>query len=327
MDKQEARNLYAHTTSLDSLKNMLNSGRIKSLRHIAVETPKKELSVEPLPMPVRFRMGAQKAYDLMRHLKEPDRIFLTRGGYLPNYGDVVITKSLGRSVAPHKSFNTIPNEYTTARALSLKNNANIYVPEESISEMKSAFPKYRFLSRERLGLKPYGLADRAEAFVNKMFLQSKEASEYGNTKYKRLFGTNARLVGSEALGINVPDSSDTDVFIPYKHKGYFNRKLERIRDKYPGLSLNEISKKRADKKTFTGLVDGNQMDVVVAYGDRAQRFANAFDKAKTLLTPQQQAKIVAEKLRLKNAWFFPETRYKFYKNRLAEELGLKEAYF
>ncbi|MBR4608798.1 MAG: hypothetical protein IKO41_21640 [Lachnospiraceae bacterium] len=325
----EDKSIYAHTTSMSSLMKMLGSGKIKSLRHIARETPDQELSVEPLPVPIRFSMPASRAYRFMMGIKEPDKVFLTRNGYLPNYGDVVVTKNLGGAVVRHNALNSIPEEFTTRRALSLRNNANIYIPDEKLQEVSSQFRGYKFRPKSELQLQPYGLADRVRALLSKVKSRFvKESSEAdSNSKFKRLFGRNAQLVGSEALGINVPGSSDTDVFVPYKRKLYFNRALERMGVKYPDLKMNRASLNREDKKTFTGSVNGQPMDVVMAYGPRAEKFRSAFDMAMRGLDARKRREIVARKAELKKSWFFPETRYKWYKKQLADELGLRDAYF
>jgi len=323
----EDKSTYAHTTSLSTLMKMLGSGKIKSLRHIARETPGQELSVELLPIPVRLTLPASRAYRFMQGVKEPDKVFLTRNGYLPNYGDVVVTKRLGGSVAKHDAMNSIPEEYTTRRALSLKNNANIYVPDEKLDEIKSQFAGYRFRPKSELGLQPYGLSDRVSALLSKVRNRFVKESSESDGKFKRLFGRNAQLVGSEALGINVPGSSDTDVFVPYKRKSYFEKALARMGAKYPDLKMNQVSLGREDKKTFTGSVNGQPMDVVVAYGPKAEKFRTVFEMAMKGLDTKKRREIVARKAELKNSWFFPETRYKWYKKRLADELGLRDAYF
>ena len=322
-----AQDTYSHTTSLDALKSILDSdGHIKSLRHIAKESPDQPISVEPLPIPFRIQLPAENAYRFMQLTKEPDKVFLTRNGYLPNYGDVVITKRLGGSVRSHKSLNSIPEEHTTRRRLSLRTNADIYVPDEKYDEIATAYHKYHILPKSKLSLHAYGLYDRMQALYNKM--KDRLVKEGGiNSRYQKLFGSTAQLVGSEALGINVPDSSDTDVFVPYKRKGYFDRAVAHMGEKYPDLHMNKASIGREDKKTFTGTVQGKPVDVVLAYGPRAEKFRSAFEMAKAGLSEKRRAEIVREKQALKNAWFFPELRYKWYKKRLAEELGLKDAYF
>lgn len=330
-EQGQGRDIYAHTTSLGNLRRILDSGgSVLSLRHMAQRMPDSEISVEPLPVPVRTTLRAAEAYSRMKGIKDTDSIFLTRSGYLPNYGDVVITKNLsGGTVRPGNRLNSIPEEFTTRRPLSLRHNSTIFVPEEHLDELRKAYPRLRLFPKGELMLRSFGLKDRAGAFYDKVMdrlgLTKQGSDEDG--RYRRLFGRNARLVGSEALGINVPGSSDIDVFVPYKRQYHFNRAVENMPRKYPGLVMNSVSKNRADKKTFTGRVNGQDMDVVLAYGPRAEKFRDAFSRARDRLTDTRREEIVREKERLKNAWFFGRLRYKRYKNRVAEELGLKEAYF
>lgn len=320
---------YAHTTNVDSLAKMLDDGSIKSLRHVARENPDMKLSVEPYYIPIRREMKAGEAYEAMKGNKYPDKIFFTRNGWLPNYGDCVIIKNLGSSMREHDAINAIPDEFTTRRKVSLKNGAEIYVPDDRLSEFAHLKSRYRLRPRSELSLEPFGPLDRLRGLAHKIGKKlglAKEAS-CSPGQFKRLFGSNAQLVGSEALGINLPDSSDTDVFVPYKREGNFNRALKRMAEKYPDLRVNAASLRKPDKKTFTGQVNGRDLDVVVAFGPRAEKFKTAFNNAMNRLTPEERAKIVKRKQELKNAWFFPEWRYKRYKKRLAEDLGLSEAYF
>lgn len=321
----KSSDLYAHATSEEGLSRILSDGKLLSLGHIAKQNPDMEISVEPDWFPIRKIMPAKDAYESMKENKNPDKIFFSKGGYLPNYGDFVIVKKFGNSVREHDALNFIPNEFTTRRRVSLKNNAKIYVPDEKFDDYTKAYHKYRIYPKSKLDLPAYGISDRIIAFYEK--LKNRFVKEGGDNQYKKLFGQNAMLVGSEALGINVPGSSDTDVFVPYKYKGAFTNAIARMGQKYPDLRQNEASRTREDKKTFTGIVWDKPIDVVLAYGGRAQRFKEAFKNAYDKLDDDKKAKIVQRKKELKDSWFFPTWRYKRYKKQLAEELGLREAYF
>ena len=325
----DGKGAYTHATSLDNLKVILsNGGKIKALRHIARDTPEAELSVEPLPLPWRMNMKASDAYSRMKGIKNTDDVFLARDGYVPNYGDVVVVKQMSdRAVTPGARLNTIPNEFTTRRALSLKNNATVYVPDDQLAELKKEYRGIRFRPKSEFKLHTYGLKDRFVAFKDKLKQRLGFGKEASDSAYKRKYGRNARLVGSEALGINVPGKSDVDVFVPYKRESAFRKAIARMQERHPGLQLNRASLKRDDKKTFSGSVNGQDVDVVLAYGPRAERFRQAFEEAARKLTPEKRREIVETKARLKKAWFFPQWRYKRYKNQVAEELGLKQAYF
>ena len=180
--------------------------RIMALRHLARTSPDTEVSVEPLPIPIRSRMKAREAYARMQGVKNTDRVFLSRGGWLPNYGDAVVVKRLSPgSVARGERLNSIPEEYTTGRALSLCNNAEIFVPDEVLDDFRTKYPGIRFRGRNALPL----------------------------------------------------------------------------RRKYPNLIMNKASLRRDEKKTFIGKVNGQDMDVVLAYGPKAEKFRKAFEPPAT----------------------------------------------
>ena len=321
--------IYTHTTSLSALERMLENGAfIKSLKHIARETPDTELSVEPTILPLRFNMKASAAYEKMKSGKDPDKIFFMKEKYAPNYGDSVITLENTKIMKPYDSRFTLDNEYTTGRKVSLKNKrVSVYVPDERVEDLQSRYRKVRFYPKSLLKVSPYTLSDRAAAAWRRITGAEKTAEELSDKQFKRLFGRNARLVGSEALGIAVPGSSDTDVFVPYKSRYHFERAIERLPQKYPELVMNSASQNKTDKKTFTGRVNGKDMDVVLGYGDKAQRFNDAFTRAGAMLTPEQKQEVIRMKQKLKNAWILPEWRYKKYKKQLAKDMGLADAYF
>lgn len=211
--------LFAHTTNQDSLKKMLESGQIKSLARIARDTPDAEISVEPLPLPLRMKMRAQDALERMKGIKETSRIFLTKGGYLPNYGDCIIYKRLGNSVKRSEALNSVPEEFHTGRTLSLRRNADIYLPDEKLDEFREAWSGYKFLPKSQFPARAYGLWDRACALAAK--IKNRLVKEGGERVSPRDFGRNAILCGSHALGINLENASDVDIFVPYKRRRWF----------------------------------------------------------------------------------------------------------
>lgn len=323
MISKTARDLYAHATSLESLKNILSSGNLLSLKQVAEQSPEHEISVEPLPLPVRMRIKAQPAYDLLSLFKEPDKIFLTKGGYVGNYGDAVITKPMARKMDKGKGFNSIPGEYVTEKPISMGGGTKIYVPEPALEAFRDAFPQYRILSKDKLPIEAFGFTDRVRALAEKAGL----VKESSISEYRKMFGRNADIVGSEALGLELEGSSDVDIFVPYASRHAYEKALQRMAERYPDMVMNEISKNRDDKKTFVGTVNGKPMDVVIAYGDRAKKFKQAFGSARSRLTEKRRAEIKAKKQALHDSLFFPKTRYRMYKREIADELGLRDAYF
>ena len=71
---------------------------------------------------------------------------------------------------------------------------------------------------------------------------------------------------------------------------------------------------------MTGDIDGVDVDVVLAQGEGPQRYIDSIKAARARLTPEEKADIIARKAALKNALFFPETRYKRYKKQLDRDL-------
>ena len=318
-----AKTYFAHTTSKDSLDKMLDSGRIYSVRHLAEKDPDKEVSVQTLPgLPFRRKLNVRDAYEKMRSRKNPDKIFLTRDSYVPSYGDRVIVKDL-KHPKEREGITTIPNEYHTRRPLSLKSNARMFVPDDEMSEYKQRYKGYKFSPISQIPLKDIKKKDQLKTLATKLT----KTSEFDENFIRRNISTKGMLVGSEALGTNIPGKSDTDVFIPYKHRGHFDRSINRLQKRYPDLRFADTSKGKEHKRVLTGEVGGKPVDITVAYGEPAERFGTRFQEVKSRITPEKREEIRNRKEKLKNAWLFPEYRYNRYKKKLSDGLGLKEVYF
>jgi len=312
---------FFHTTGEDSLRRILSSGKIKTLSHVARENPEEPISVEVGLLPFRREvLPAAKAVEVMSARKITDKVFLTRGKYLPTYGEYVIKKELTLPIK-RVSLNSIPEEFISSRVLSTNTNSEIFVPESKVSTFQQEYPSLKVYSNKNIPA--FSLLDRVKNYPTKvkdvLFAKAAELN------VKRI-SNNALLAGSQGLGINV-DASDLDVFIPYKSKYQFEKNIERLLSQYPGLKPGEFSKNKESKRVLSGSIDGVDVDLAVAYGQKAQAFKNAFLKAKDALSEQEKAEIIKKKTELKNSWVFPETRYKMYKNQVAENLGLKQTYF
>lgn len=314
-----AHSLY-HATNKDSLDRILSSGKIKALKHVAAETPGMEMSVELSPVPVRVRMPASGAVDYLRKHKDTEHVFFTRGGVLNNYGDYIIAKSLG-ATKPSQLLNSIPNEVVTPRAVSIRRKTKIFVPDEEVADWAQKYPnlKHRFVGRSQFEAPAYGITDRAKAFYQKL---TKSAAVVP----LKAVGRNAMLGGSTGLGIDA-DGSDVDIFVPYKRRVSYEKAINRITNRYPSLAQRSSTLNNDFKTTLTGDVHGREVDIVLGFGDKANKYYEAYQAARAKLTPDQKAAIIGKKRTLKNSWFFPETRYARYKNQLAKDLGLKEHYF
>lgn len=314
-----AASLY-HATNKDSLDRILSSGKIKALKHVANESPDMELSVELSPVPVRVKMPASGAVEYLRKHKDTDNVFFTRGGVLTNYGNYVLAKTL-KTVKPSERLNSIPNEVVTPNAVSVRRKTKIFVPDEELAEWVQKYPslKRRFMGKSQLKAPAYGITDRAKAFYHKL---TKSAAVVP----LKTLGRNAIVGGSTGLGIDA-DGSDVDIFIPYKRKRDYDKAINRIVSRYPNLMQRSSTLKNDYKTTLSGTVNGREIDVVLGHGDKANNYYTAYLAAKNKLSDEERAHIINRKKELKNTWFFPQLRYKRYKNNLAKELGLKEHYF
>ena len=327
---------FAHTTNRDSLEKMLDSGKILSLRHLATRSPESEISVEPYPiLRIRETLPASEALERMMKYKSPDKIFLSRDFYNPSYGKYVVTKQL-KHPKEHDRVTLIPNEFTTRRPLSLRHNASIWVPDEEVDHFRDSYKKYNIQPISGINLKTPTAKDSLLAAAYKIKRKlglEKEAKDLepqvkiNKTFLRKNIAPKSMLVGSEALGTNLPGTSDIDIFIPYKKELTFNRAIHRLQEKYPGLEPTKGSANNPYKRVLTGNVYGKPMDLTVAYGPKAERFHAAFQQASQKLTPEEKQKIVQQKQRLKDAWVLPEWRYKRFKKSLDSKLGLKDAYF
>lgn len=320
--------LYTHTTTLDSLHKILNSGKIKSVRHMANEDPTALMNVEEtLGMRARLNMEAKDALQKLKDAgKNPDKIFLTRNGANKNYGDVIIAKQL-QHPKEHFRFNFVPNEYVTRRPLSVKHNAIVYVPKKHLSDLVEKYKGINFKSEDEFTHK-ITLNDRFRTIARKILNKTAEDLHgLSNNKLHKLLHTNkATYTGSSALGTNV-GTSDTDIFIPYKRQSVFNNKVKALKELYPHLQETKHSLTKPDKVTLSGTHNGKQVDLVVGYGDKATNYINKFKEIKNTLSKEDIDTIKTNKARLKDAWILPNYRYKRYKKQLDKKFGLKEFYF
>ena len=172
---------FTHATSAESLEKILNSGKIKSVAQIAGDNPDTKVDVEHKDGSAdRAELKASDAHDKMDGEKEPDKIFLTRDGYLPAYGDHVILKELEHPEEVEDSEH--PNEHTTRRALSVKHNAVIYVPKSKLEEWRKKYPDINFMAKDEIPVKALESGHSEEKPLMKkvaMLLQQYQHDETG----------------------------------------------------------------------------------------------------------------------------------------------------
>lgn len=320
MITKQAEEFY-HSTSKDNFHRILQDGRLRSLSSIRDGGP---LSVEAQRWNrVRQELTPEEAVAAqLAEGKFPDRVFLARGGIVPGYGDYHIRKQLS---SPQRSniINLVPGEHTTRRALSVRSNADFIVPDEELSEFRERYPRLRSRFRTNTDC-PVRELSKAQALMElpgKLVGSLRE--KLGAEISPRDINRRAFLGGSTGIGIGIEGVKDYDFMVPYSTREQVLRAKGRYLTKYPGLHESPFNEGRLNKQVLTGDIDGVDVDVVLAQGEGPQRYIDSVKAARARLTPEEKADIIARKAALKNALFFPETRYKRYKKQLDRDLSIQ----
>lgn len=331
---------FYHTTNKENFDKMLRLGRLESLAHLARRSPRTRVNVEPNRWDrSRTVLQAKEALStLSDNGKVPNRVFLTRGGVMPEYGDYVVKKQLS---APRKEriLNLIPEEHTTGRALSLKHNAELIVPDDELDTFRRRYPKLRGAFRARGEAQPRELS-RLHAIPElpgKLIgsLLKKEGTDLDGTG--PVTGTGPKtglrpaqinprafLGGSTGLGLEAEGAdTDYDFIVPYSSLQHVMRAKDRYLQKYPDLAESPFNEGRKNKQVLSGKIGDVEVDITLAPGKGPEDYIQSIKDARERLTPEQRAAIKKRKAALKKAWILPETRYKKYKKELDRELGIK----
>jgi len=331
---------FSHSTSKDALRNILETGWLMPLGTLARVAPETQISAEVNAF--NRKRGSMTAAELAavqkQRGKDPSRLFLVRDKVLPSYGQYTIVKQLA-SPQLHTRLNCIPDEYVTGRSLSIRSNAQVFVPDEEVDALRQEFSGLGRIIQPRSALSltearayhlPRTWLQKATHGVLRKFAQEHtpftDSNRLRPTQLRKHLGRNAILVGSSALGTSV-DDSDVDIFLPVARQRDFEKKKLLAQHLFPTLCPSERNTQKPNRYLLTGKVGDREVDVVIGHGDTPRAFHAAFLRAKRGLTPERQREIRERKQELKNSWFFPETRYKNYKKRVAQELGLAQHYF
>ena len=355
-DELIAKPLFAHATTASNLRKILESGALSPLKRLAENAANSVVDVESglTSFGGRDALTAGEAAKTMAPYKDVDKLFLTREGYLPTYGDHIIAKNMP---SPEKrvALNLMPQEYSTGKDVGLS-GADVFVPDEVLPQWQKDYPGMSFKPRSAFTGKEYSrwhgaaelpgkllqmLKDKvlspaghaAEGLARRLGISQKLDGMFANRgpvtteqilaahpdDLSRLLGHKATPVGSSALGIAL-DSSDTDILLPFANEELFNKALADIPNRFPDLRPSTLNEGRPFK-VFKGKSGDKHVDLVFARGDPAFAYRDAVNTARRKLTDEQRYEILSEKERLKNAWLFPEMRYRNYKMNLARELG------
>jgi len=320
-EKHGADDTFYHKTP--NIVPLLESGRIDSLRTLALKRPEKTVSVEPHRWSRdRETHGASKAYDLMKKIKDVDYVFLTKGGPLrgDTYGKYTIEKNI-KTPKKTLNLNLIPQEHKQKKFISLKRNTKIYVPDSEVSQFKKDHRGYEFLPSSMLKekeLDPYSFSDLwSKVLLKSGLTKESDISDFNQSNIKKLVSQNAHLTGSAALGIDT-EGSDVDVLVTFKNQNSMLRAKNRIQKKFD-MRDSPFNKPDRNKIVLTN----PQGDIVLSSDPKAYSYLNSLQTAKKALTPERREEIKFMKEQLRNSWFFPETRYTKYKKDLDKELGIQ----
>ena len=165
-----ARQLFAHATGAENLRKILRSGSLRPLKDLAESNPELLVNVEKAltSLSQRPTLPAADAAKAMSGAKEIDKVFLTKGGYLPNYGDHIIAR---KALAPSRrqSLNLVPQEYVTDKAISIYDPGTaIFVPDEALSLWKKEFPKANILPKSKFEGQQYTRVQGAAELPKKL---------------------------------------------------------------------------------------------------------------------------------------------------------------
>lgn len=325
-------NFYHRTNNIDAI---ASSGKVQALKHLARNNPELQIEVEPGAggsnlggiFSSRETLGAQDAYSKMRGVKDVDSIFVTKDTLPPaGYGKYVIEKSL-RNPTVNGKINLIANEHKTGRAMSVRSNANVYVPDDEHEAMSELYKGVNFRPMSQLKARQATLMDTARSLYGKITKSANINTLFSGTEkdIQKILSRNATIVGSEGIGINVQGASDRDILVPYKTKAGYDRLKEKLENNNFGLQGSAYNSRKRDGYSVYSRKDGDvDVDVALVHGGKSLGLVNHIRTLRNTLSEEEKSKIIADKERLQNAWFFRDTRYKNYKRKVDRELGLTQ---
>jgi hypothetical protein len=312
---------FYHATTQENFDKILKSGRVKSLAHVGKETPDRLVSVEPNRWNrKREQMAAAEAAQALKAQgKKPDQIFLTRNGHVPCYGDYLVRKRL-KSPVRSSLANLVPKEHMTRRALSVRSNATLIVPDDEVGDFTKKYPGLKFVGHGDAEVPQLSRLQAVPELPGRVVRSlTKTGAELKATDISR----RAALVGSAALGTGVEGVSDYDFMVPYANAGTMMNAKQRYLKKYPGMVESPYNGTRDRRQTLSGHIGDSEVDITLAHGERAKQYLTSIRAAANKLSEKDRAGIRAKKKALKESWILPEYRYHRYKRKLDRKLGIE----
>lgn len=321
---------YHRTNNLDPI---ASAGRIKALKHLVRSNPDLEIEVEPGAggsnlgglRSSRERMSTVDAYDTMKGVKDVDNVFLSKD-VLPSdsYGKYVIKKNL-TSPKFNTKLNLIANEYIHPREISIKRNAEVYVPDEEHEDLSSKYSHLDIKKMSDLEARRAGLVDHARTLYRKMTKKANiDTLMHGSDRdIRRILSPNATIVGSEGLGLDIGGASDRDILVPYRTREGYNRIVDKLKENGFGLQESAYnSRKRDGYKVYSYKDDDYDVDVAVVHGGKAPELAQFVRNFKANTSEEYRNSLRDRKQKASDAWFFRDTRYKRTKRDIDREIGI-----
>ena len=149
-----------------------------------------------------------------------------------------------------------------------------------------------------------------------------------DAEVKQMLGPEAMLAGSNALGVALKNQPvDIDVSVPFRSKFFYNRAVADLHKQFPNIKASPYNLGKTNKAVFTATHNGQDIDFALSHGQAGFNFRDAFSSANRHLSDQERSLIMAEKERLKQAWFLRNYRYNKYKKEIAKDLGIAQHYF
>jgi hypothetical protein len=151
-----------------------------------------------------------------------------------------------------------------------------------------------------------------------------QAAEEERQRLRQRYNVTPRLVGSLPLRLSAPGDTDIDFFVPIHSPDKFKSIASRL-EHSSEFEASKYNKPGAGFHVFTRKTD-TPIDVAIAYGDPAKRFAAVTKQRQQLanaIPEDLRQQIIQKRILLKNTPFDDSRghRYKAWKRELASAMG------
>jgi len=202
-----------HATSADNFRKILSSGKLMPISEIAKHLPDSPVEVERAltSFSGRETLNAAEAVKAMAGRKSIDKIFLTKDGYLPHYGDFVISR---KAYLPSKNtaLNLVPDEYISSKSIDITDpSVSMFVPDEQLSNWQKEFPGLNLLPKSSFTGRRLSRLDGAMQLPDKALNLSKDTRLYKLLSDAGLLSSDALAGAGLGVAANYALSDDSDL--------------------------------------------------------------------------------------------------------------------